>query len=302
MLYCHAPASFNLVDPFADVPDVCVEALVVLVWQAAVAMGLHRCDVPFLDWSVVLIMSHVLEPACLPPVIWALQEARTQLAATKQDVTALTSRAADAERAASTAAQELESVSRATDALRAQLACKRALLTAIVKLCAHKKAAGEGTHDAISAIYNVALSEGCMRLRLCDVPLALLGSLAAGVADSGALTKLVIDMDASREMVWEKAALRVTCLASALALNTSLRSVELIGWTWDEAGSGLAAPFLTLGAVPGTPGPAAARAGSLPGGGSSGAVAAMLPPPPAFTYIQVGFPRPVLLQVFVAFR
>jgi hypothetical protein len=45
-----------------------------------------------------------------------------------------------------------------------------------------------------------------------------------------------------------QARLRVTCLAAALGLNTSLTEVELAGWTWSEgAYVGIAAPFLALG-------------------------------------------------------
>lgn len=44
-----------------------------------------------------------------------------------------------------------------------------------------------------------------------------------------------------------QAGLRVACLAAALGVNGSLRSVELSGWTWSELGNGCALPFLTLG-------------------------------------------------------
>lgn len=44
-----------------------------------------------------------------------------------------------------------------------------------------------------------------------------------------------------------QAGLRVACLAAALGVNSSLRSVELSGWTWTELGNGCALPFLTLG-------------------------------------------------------
>ena len=49
-----------------------------------------------------------------------------------------------------------------------------------------------------------------------------------------------------------QAGLRTACLAAALSLNKTLRSLDLGGWTWDELGNGCALPFLTLGCCPGT--------------------------------------------------
>ena len=41
-------------------------------------------------------------------------------------------------------------------------------------------------------------------MRLCDAPLGIVAPLAAGVQESARLERLVLDMDASREPVWEK--------------------------------------------------------------------------------------------------
>ena len=46
--------------------------------------------------------------------------------------------------------------------------------------------------------------------------------------------------------------LRVVCLSAALGLNSSLRTLELSGWTWTELGNGCALPFLTLGSMAGS--------------------------------------------------
>ena len=48
-----------------------------------------------------------------------------------------------------------------------------------------------------------------------------------------------------------QAGLRTACIAAALGLNTTLRTLDLGGWTWDELGNGCALPFLTLGCHPG---------------------------------------------------
>jgi hypothetical protein len=90
-----------------------------------------------------------------------------------------------------------------------------------------------------------------LKLKVCDTPLGLCGSLLTSLAESKDCTSLVLDMDCSREPLWEKAGLRAACLAAALSLNTSVRTLEINGWTWDELGNGMAMPFLTLGSCSG---------------------------------------------------
>ena len=40
-------------------------------------------------------------------------------------------------------------------------------------------------------------------------------------------------------------------MAAALGVNTSLQTLELTGWTWDELGNGTASPFIMLGPASG---------------------------------------------------
>lgn len=57
---------------------------------------------------------------------------------------------------------------------------------------------------SLSAFYETTVKEDCLRLKLCDMPLALCGPLFNAVADSRQLSALVLDMDSAREAVWEK--------------------------------------------------------------------------------------------------
>lgn len=82
-----------------------------------------------------------------------------------------------------------------------------------------------------------------------------------------------------------QAGLRIAALAASLSLSSSIKSVELQGFSWDESGSGMAAPFLALGAGPGPGLQIITSAGGAPRG--SAAPVPWMPPAASFTTIQV---------------
>jgi hypothetical protein len=57
---------------------------------------------------------------------------------------------------------------------------------------------------SLLSYYHAALNDDCLKLKLADTPLGLCGSLLAAVADSKQLSHLSLDLDSSREAVWEK--------------------------------------------------------------------------------------------------
>eukprot|EP00798_Chlamydomonas_sp_ICE-L_P005245 gene5246-18476_t len=124
------------------------------------------------------------------------------------------------------------------EVLQGEVDAKRAVLAAIARLPRTQKSKATDKEQK---------SRVTDKEQVCDAPLPLCGPLLAAIVDSKRLTHLALDMDSGREAVWEKTGLRIACLAAALALNDSIQSLELTGWTWDESGSGSALAFLPLG-------------------------------------------------------
>lgn len=52
--------------------------------------------------------------------------------------------------------------------------------------------------------YASVVSEQSLRLKVCESSLPVCAAVAAGVLDSSCLSHLVLDLDISREAVWEK--------------------------------------------------------------------------------------------------
>lgn len=52
------------------------------------------------------------------------------------------------------------------------------------------------------------VSEQSLRLKVCESSLPVCAAVAAGVLDSACLSHLVLDLDISREAVWEKVGFR----------------------------------------------------------------------------------------------
>jgi len=185
-----------------------------------------------------------------------MRNMQAALAASVQEANECQQRLKEYERGWPQMQEELQALSGSVAQLGRQVDGKKALLAAIARLSQKGGQKQQGTasaQDESSALayYKAALNDRTLRLKICDTPLALCGSVLAGIADSKQLESLVLDIDTSKEAVWEKAGLRAACLAAALGLNSSLQSLELTGWTWDELGNGCAAPFLTLGSSSG---------------------------------------------------
>lgn len=82
---------------------------------------------------------------------------------------------------------------------------------------------------SLSAFYETTVKEDCLRLKLCDMPLALCGPLFNAVADSRQLSALVLDMDSAREAVWEKVGLWDTGSRPACKCNRQGKAVKHVG-------------------------------------------------------------------------
>ncbi|GAX75916.1 hypothetical protein CEUSTIGMA_g3359.t1 [Chlamydomonas eustigma] len=183
-----------------------------------------------------------------------LSKVQAQLQDILQDKASSSRRLRELESEFPAVSEELAVVRKAHAEVCMEVEAKRALLAAIARMSVKggskdKQAAANLDDVALLGYYQAALSEDRLCLKVCEAPLPLCGSLLAAVADSRQLKHLALDLDSSREMVWEKVGLRMACLAAALGLNTSIRTLELSGWTWSELGNGSALPFLTLGSA-----------------------------------------------------
>ncbi|GLC56037.1 hypothetical protein PLESTB_001057700 [Pleodorina starrii] len=161
--------------------------------------------------------------------------------------------AREAREAAEAAGAEARRLRSAYEGASADLRRKIMLLTAIARMADKGQAGAGGGRGRDGQVadpadgYGAMVSEQRLRLKICESPLPLLGALTAGIMDSSRLRHLALDMDTSREVTWEKAGLRICCLAAAIGLNNSLQTLQLGGWTWGELGNGTALPFLALG-------------------------------------------------------
>ncbi|KXZ54287.1 hypothetical protein GPECTOR_5g374 [Gonium pectorale] len=205
------------------------------------------------DHSAALARLHSLE-AETTTLREQLASSRSAEVEARSRADASTTTAREARAAAEVADTEARRLRNAYDRASADLRRKIMLLTAIARM-ANKgalAAAGSGRaregQDAEQAdSYSAVTSEQRLRLKICESPLPLLGALTSGIMDSSRLRHLALDMDTSREVTWEKAGLRICCLAAAVGLNNSLQTLQLGGWTWGELGNGTALPFLALG-------------------------------------------------------
>ncbi|GIL69964.1 hypothetical protein Vretifemale_803 [Volvox reticuliferus] len=204
------------------------------------------------DHSANLAKLHALE-AEATSLRDQLVAARSAEAALRTQVDSNGTAARESREAAEAAGEEVRRLRAAYDTASADLRRKIMLLTAIARM-ADKGQAGAGggrSRDGQAADpadgYGAVTSEQRLRLKICESPLPLLGALTAGIMDSSRLRHLALDMDTSREVTWEKAGLRICCLAAAIGLNNSLQTLQLGGWTWGELGNGTALPFLALG-------------------------------------------------------
>ncbi|EFJ42664.1 hypothetical protein VOLCADRAFT_119338 [Volvox carteri f. nagariensis] len=204
------------------------------------------------DHSTNLAKLHALE-AEATSLREQLAAARSAEASLRVQAETSSAAARDAREAAETSGAEARRLRVAYDTASADLRRKIMLLTAIARM-ADKGQAGAGgargrdvqAPDPADG-YGAVTSEQRLRLKICESPLPLLGALTAGIMDSSRLRHLALDMDTSREVTWEKAGLRICCLAAAIGLNNSLQTLQLGGWTWGELGNGTALPFLALG-------------------------------------------------------
>ncbi|GIL59100.1 hypothetical protein Vafri_14039 [Volvox africanus] len=204
------------------------------------------------DHSANLAKLHALE-AEATSLRDQLAAARSAEATLRVQVDSNGTAARESREAAEVAGEEVRRLRAAYDTASADLRRKIMLLTAIARM-ADKGQAGAGggrSRDGQAADpadgYGAVTSEQRLRLKICESPLPLLGALTAGIMDSSRLRHLALDMDTSREVTWEKAGLRICCLAAAIGLNNSLQTLQLGGWTWGELGNGTALPFLALG-------------------------------------------------------
>ncbi|GLI62431.1 hypothetical protein VaNZ11_005050 [Volvox africanus] len=204
------------------------------------------------DHSANLAKLHALE-AEATSLRDQLAAARSAEATLRAQVDSNSTAARESREAAEVAGEEVRRLRAAYDTASADLRRKIMLLTAIARM-ADKGPAGAGggrSRDGQAADpadgYGAVTSEQRLRLKICESPLPLLGALTAGIMDSSRLRHLALDMDTSREVTWEKAGLRICCLAAAIGLNNSLQTLQLGGWTWGELGNGTALPFLALG-------------------------------------------------------
>ncbi|GFR47606.1 hypothetical protein Agub_g9342 [Astrephomene gubernaculifera] len=206
------------------------------------------------DHSAALDKLHALE-AEAAGVREQLAVMREAEATSRAQAEASGAAAREARKAADQAEAEARRLRVAYDEAAADLRRKIMLLTAIARMANKGQsvhaASGGRLRDGQDAdhvdSYGAVTSEQQLRLKVCESPLPLLGALTAGIMDSSRLRHLSLDMDTSREVTWEKAGLRICCLAAAIGLNNSLQTLQLCGWTWGELGNGTALPFLALG-------------------------------------------------------
>uniref|UniRef100_A0A7S3VNN1 Uncharacterized protein n=1 Tax=Dunaliella tertiolecta TaxID=3047 RepID=A0A7S3VNN1_DUNTE len=187
-----------------------------------------------------------------------LKECKKHLEEARQGIDSLRALRREAQQKLREASAELQVLSTHCSSADRDNACKRSLLASIVRLAS--SFAGQGTFvkdkkGSLESFYQAALAETHMHVKLFDLSMGLVGPLVAGVMDSKSLEQLVVDLDASRELVPEKAGLHLAALSAALSLNASLSTIELLASTWEEQGTGMAAPFLALGCPPPTASP-----------------------------------------------
>ena len=156
------------------------------------------------------------------------------------------------------ATQQLENLQQVHARTKSELESKTELISSIARLstaggraeaASRSNGGAEDPHGELLQFYNEAVKGESLKIKLRDAPLGLCGSLLSAVSDSSNLRTLVVDLDGGGRNSsdnWEKMGLRTACLAASLALNGSIRSVELTGWSWmGELGDG-ALPFLPL--------------------------------------------------------
>lgn len=148
------------------------------------------------------------------------------------------------------AGRELRQLRAAHASATAELRRRVMLLTAIAHMAGRGARGPAGSQEDAEAAdaAEAAMRETSLKLKVCEAPLGLVGRVTRGITESSRLRQLALDLDLSREDTFEKAGLRICCLAAAVGLNHSLETLQLSGWTWQELGSGAALPFLPLGA------------------------------------------------------
>ncbi|MEW5298181.1 MAG: hypothetical protein WDW36_001332 [Sanguina aurantia] len=180
-------------------------------------------------------------------------EATHKLAAVSERLSVVTEQLAVTAERESAAGAELGHLRAVHAAASAELRRHQTLLTSLARL--PQQGMKDSEHRDADT-YTSVVSEQSLRLKVCESSLPVCAAVAAGVLDSACLSHLVLDLDISREAVWEKAALRISSLAACLGLSKSVATLELVGWTWEEMGNGSCAPFLALaGAQPRSPPP-----------------------------------------------